>query len=218
MKNFNPRPPCGGRLQTTKIYLLSGGFQSTSPVWRTTNGPIQLVFFKQISIHVPRVEDDQIIVTIVELKFISIHVPRVEGDINISLSRYYLTHFNPRPPCGGRLLMMLHSLQTYNFNPRPPCGGRRRLSVSASIISDFNPRPPCGGRPVTAIPVSAATYFNPRPPCGGRRLPLQLILQSEEFQSTSPVWRTTTCSITFHPSAIRISIHVPRVEDDFTKI
>ena len=40
-----------------------------------------------------------------------------------------LTHFNPRPPCGGRRAggRPADKEETY-FNPRPPCGGRRRSS------------------------------------------------------------------------------------------
>ena len=78
--NFNPRPPCGGRLsplsrpnrkplfqstssvwRTTKIDgFFSPGmkFQSTSSVWRTTHGQVIDVAFASISIHVLRVEDD----------------------------------------------------------------------------------------------------------------------------------------------------------------
>ena len=38
--NFNPRPPCGGRLQDVNPLTGSLEFQSTSSVWRTTtHGP-----------------------------------------------------------------------------------------------------------------------------------------------------------------------------------
>ena len=100
-------------------------FQSTSPVWRTTMSIDGQTIVKQISIHVPRVEDD--------------------ADTR--------------------------KQQTYR------------------------------------------KHFNPRPPCGGRRFKLYLVREDDEFQSTSPVWRTT-CR--HPPSAVVgvISIHVPRVEDD----
>ena len=57
-------------------------------------------------------------------------------------------------------------------------------------------------------------YFNPRPPCGGRRPHLLCIVNAILFQSTSPVWRTTM-QMTGVESSELISIHVPRVEDDF---
>ena len=34
--------------------------------------------------------------------WISIHVPRVEDDTLIVFARRLINHFNPRPPCGGR--------------------------------------------------------------------------------------------------------------------
>ena len=34
--DFNPRPPCGGRLRLWGCFLTRAGFQSTSSVWRTT--------------------------------------------------------------------------------------------------------------------------------------------------------------------------------------
>ena len=37
-----------------------------------------------------------------------------------------------------------------------------------------------------------SVYFNPRPPCGGRLRFRRVEKEAGEFQSTSPVWRTTT--------------------------
>ena len=56
-----------------------------------------------ISIHVPRVEDDLVVVAVINAFHISIHVPRVEDDILLYVLSFRRTDFNPRPPCGGRL-------------------------------------------------------------------------------------------------------------------
>ena len=56
------------------------GFQSTSPVWRTTLGDMVGIYTETISIHVPRVEDD----------------------LRRLVSGEGADNFNPRPPCGGR--------------------------------------------------------------------------------------------------------------------
>ena len=100
---FNPRPPCGGRRRGRLISQQVCIFQSTSPVWRTTpdppNIPVDLDEFqstspvwrttkikkpkgtiKYISIHVPRVEDDETRSAKENAYRISIHVPRVEDD------------------------------------------------------------------------------------------------------------------------------------------
>ena len=64
------------------------------------------------------------------------------------------------------------------------------------------------------IDVPRRYNFNPRPPCGGRRMITAHSPSLPKFQSTSPVWRTTfLIRSTVKPK--RISIHVPRVEDDF---
>ena len=86
-----------------------------------------------------------------------------------SLSPFDRACFNPRPPCGGRPFCVPPNAYPRSFNPRPPCGGRRERSVFCGCKISFNPRPPCGGRPMCV----------PESPAGG------------EFQSTSPVWRTT---------------------------
>ena len=78
---------------------------------------------------------------------------------------------------------------------------------------NFNPRPPCGGRLNRIGERSKHINFNPRPPCGGRLCDYRWDGEIVEFQSTSPVWRTTQEKIRTSV-AMYISIHVPRVEDD----
>ena len=56
--HFNPRPPCGGRLERLDARVASIEFQSTSPVRGTTPAACVHVAVRQISIHVPRAGDD----------------------------------------------------------------------------------------------------------------------------------------------------------------
>ena len=78
------------------------GFQSTSSVWRTTEGGTYPYFDTEISIHVLRVEDDRPGGSDRGSALISIHVLRVEDDLGLGLSAGQHIYFNPRPPCGGR--------------------------------------------------------------------------------------------------------------------
>ena len=79
-------------------------------------------------------------------------------------------YFNPRSPCGERLVNeIMHNLEIYisihaprvgsddivrekhpprnYFNPRSPCGERRSGDVISLLLeSNFNPRSPCGER------------------------------------------------------------------------
>ena len=101
-------------------------------------------------------------------------------------------HFNPRAPCGARLLPFFLAISSYNFNPRAPCGAR--LSDTKGHFachSNFNPRAPCGARQQgrkkehkkEQISIHAPRAgrdntqeggfksrrdFNPRAPCGAR--------------------------------------------------
>ena len=83
VSNFNPRPPCGGRLLYGIAWASQRQFQSTSSVWRTTKCRCFSSKSQKISIHVLRGEDD-----------------RGESD-----GRRPARDFNPRPPCGGRLFV-----------------------------------------------------------------------------------------------------------------
>ncbi len=102
--NFNPRPPCGGRRCSRAGGRKWAGFQSTSSVWRTT---LLSWVFCQIS---PEFQSTSSVwrTTLVAVALlgrvgISIHVLRVEDDEPLVTQIPNVPHFNPRPPCGGRL-------------------------------------------------------------------------------------------------------------------
>ena len=79
-------------------------------------------------------------------------------------------YFNPRPPCGGRLLRLIHPELYDEFQSTSSVWRTTsRQRCSPSFPMDFNPRPPCGGRPNSSMSFAAST----------------------SFQSTSSVWRTT---------------------------
>ena len=55
--------------------------------------------------------------------------------------------FNPRAPCGARLLdIVLPPMSLSLFNPRAPCGARRWQRGCILFMMIFNPRAPCGAR------------------------------------------------------------------------
>ena len=220
-RKFQSTSPVRGTTRCfLRLFVIINLFQSTSPVRGTTGISERINPFLPISIHVPRAGDD---FTCPPLRFTSVH-------------------FNPRPPCGGRLADFLKVVAGIdNFNPRPPCGGRLLPGNLGRLVLDFNPRPPCGGR--RAHPGAAARrppHFNPRPPCGGRRTITSLGGCQYSFQSTSPVRGTTSQAFFwryraphFNPRppcggrllkhffgviAHRISIHVPRAGDDIITV
>ncbi len=48
----------------------------------------------------------------------------MEGDLIIPQASTKVKHFNPLPPCGGRLSEHPSTFLAMYFNPLPPCGGR----------------------------------------------------------------------------------------------
>ena len=97
-KNFNPRPPHGGRHSTQYKSLNRCRFQSTPPTRRATRLPGN-----------PRVE-----------ALISIHAPHTEGDGRERMRRFRMNYFNPRPPHGGRPREIGSCLPLSSFQSTPP--------------------------------------------------------------------------------------------------
>ena len=151
-------------------------FQSTSPVWRTTFLIRSPVKPKRISIHVPRVEDDRV-------PACTTNSPR---------------YFNPRPPCGGRLAIS-ESIEYFAlFQSTSPVWRTTTMTVNTAgmiMISIHVPRVEDDN--YFFVYVLTVQYFNPRPPCGGRLTRAVDNYAGIEFQSTSPVWRTTAFQFRF---------------------
>ena len=152
--NFNPRPPCGGRHGELDYIVKRWIFQSTSPVWRTTTHRAPYSSVKHISIHVPRVEDDNspCAVLISKTYFnprppcggrrdsdnradfskrISIHVPRVEDDDKLSWRSPPFTLFQSTSPVWRTtgFQQLIERLFVISIHV-PPCGGRQRINIA----------------------------------------------------------------------------------------
>ena len=145
---FNPRTPCGVRL-LSKIPL--GGYGRFNP--RTPRGvrPLRAVFagrFRRFqSTHSLR-SATPVVADLAAFEVVSIHALLAECDKGGSHEPGSTGSFNPRTPCGVRLLVdvirisnaevSIHALlaecdpfrhagtvRVYCFNPRTPCGVRR---------------------------------------------------------------------------------------------
>ena len=215
--DFNPRAPCGARLQLSPLPMYGSGisihaprvgrdsgrrlaalrtttFQSTRPVWgattRTTGRACRHGQFQSTR---------------------PVWGATRAGSLSLSLS----TYFNPRAPCGARPERPgIGAMVASDFNPRAPCGARpgdhRRLAPAVY----FNPRAPCGARRFSAQSAQKDTQnFNPRAPCGARPVEINFSTYVELFQSTRPVWGATP-SARVVDQKCRISIHAPRVGRD----
>ena len=193
MKDFNPRPPRGGRppstLRTTRIAV----FQSTPPARGATGGCKR--------------RDNT------ETK-ISIHAPREGGDVNFGIEKKVYYYFNPRPPRGGRLPAAVPAQADVDFNPRPPRGGRLGCGSWNRTSSLFQSTPPARGATKHGQKQRPGQRnFNPRPPRGGRLYSTFTPRFAALFQSTPPARGATNREAT--PCGVKgISIHAPREGGD----
>ena len=140
---------------------------------------------------------------------ISIHAPHAGSDKHGHTWFRKLYDFNPRSPCGERLLIIGYRHVTHNFNPRSPCGERHSAFLRASFTSSFQSTLPMRGathcktvstrfflfqstlpmRGATAYPIKApsiAPNFNPRSPCGERPSTLHGRREGIYFNPRSP--------------------------------
>ena len=154
MIHFNPRSPCGERPDCVPRHLDRVRFQSTLPVrgatlleclkvtWHTqfqSTLPVrgatlilfaanQVCYIFQSTLPVRGATRSNLVGS--RFWTISIHAPRAGSDRSMPLSRMTCRYFNPRSPCGERLLgFLLLITSPKNFNPRSPCGERHFKNV-----------------------------------------------------------------------------------------
>ena len=95
--------------------------------------------------------------------------------------------FNPRTPCGVRLLISTHFTATLDFNPRTPCGVRRCDFVCCSVHFYFNPRTPCGVRQIGGRKGDLLEIFQSTHPLRGATIGNLTGAAFGSFQSTHPL-------------------------------
>ena len=196
--NFNPRTPCGVRRRISPISLVGLIFQSTHPVRGATNvaHPGSREHIKFQSTHPVRGATDDM----AEMLFaqaISIHAPRAGCDPQAATSPWMQRYFNPRTPCGVRLVCQRMIDAAAGFQSTHPVrGATAGPPVLPAHPINFNPRTPCGVRPTScSASCRTITYFNPRTPCGVRQTNADVIAANKAFQSTHPV-RGATANLT----------------------
>ncbi len=185
--DFNPRPPYGGRPASSAASPAPVKFQSTPSIRRATDdhpaddGGDEFQSTPSIR------RATQARVRPFGHRLISIHALHTEGD-------------GLRAGRGQRVRISIHALHTEgdrfsgwptaytsNFNPRPPYGGRHDdPAFVPCVMFDFNPRPPYGGRRPRGYGRDRTWDFNPRPPYGGRPPPRAATTTGTNFNPRPP--------------------------------
>ena len=166
------------------------------PVWGTTCCHDEIVIGLFVSIHAPHAGRDSMDSVSICSVFVSIHAPRVGRDSRSAPPSALPPRFNPRAPCGARLVMCRarvrdtvlqstrpmrgatcvssgYGIHTRRFNPRAPCRARPFLHQVSYLIADVSIHAPHAGRDAARHRImTALRCFNPRAPCGARLRPL----------------------------------------------
>ena len=119
--------------------------------------------------------------------------------------------FNPRPPRGGRPVLLDRVQVVFNFNPRPPARGATWTPHPAAPRFTFQSTPPArGGDLDDAGGGAALAQFQSTPPReGGDCFALVFTWNDEHFNPRPPA-RGATAAIVIVWLIINISIHAPR--------
>ena len=80
------------------------------------------------------------------LNDISIHAPRAGGDSEQMPALHDIWKFQSTPPVRGATMTAIQSLiRDADFNPRPPCGGRLLYTGVVTVLPLFQSTPPVRG-------------------------------------------------------------------------
>ena len=145
---FNPRPPCGGRLEAFTFRHGQLAFQSTPPVWGATRWQGRLMESCSFQSTPP------VWGATAQLQWggleiaISIHAPRVGGD-----------------KIGGRAVILMDLFQS-----TPPVWGATRRLTASAVRCRFQSTPPVWGATGKANVLSHIYLFQSTPPVWGATL------------------------------------------------
>ena len=168
--NFNPRAPCGAR-QTSVVWISGGKEISThAPLaGRDRGGAIAPPLYFFISTHAPLAGRDKQGKKHTCDTGISTHAPLAGRDRGVFLLLHAVIISTHAPLAGRDRACSLRLKQFQNFNPRAPCGARLINAVKVSCRDGFQPTRPLRGATVRhGAGGGVKRYFNPRAPCGAR--------------------------------------------------
>ena len=185
---FNPRAPCGARLETACHRMYNEAFQSTRPVRGATRraalaGAVRCSFN-----------------------------PRAPCGArpHPTAATYTSTGFNPRAPCGARQWGLYTVVNKKGFNPRAPCGARRRGTWAISEEDKFQSTRPVRGATRPEYDSVQSEFVSIHAPRAGRDMIIcSLWGRLGWFQSTRPVRGATRHSTRESGGFLRFNPRAP---------
>ena len=206
--SFNPRTPCGVRLEGRKLAtmdnivsihallaecdppdgchaLCTGSFNPRTPCGvRQSWSPNRSPESRFQSTHSLR-SATSLSPSWAPDEPVSIHALLAECDSGKSGVTRPAESFNPRTPCGVRPTSFRTSMLVIPFQSTHSLrSATMRRFLPRSQTWRFNPRTPCGVRQCGFRHDDAGSGFNPRTPCGVRRCDIASVARVDGFQST----------------------------------
>ena len=90
---------------------------------------------------------------------ISIHAPHAGRDTASRRAKAPPSwYFNPRAPCGARLVLIAWTGAMVYFNPRAPCGARQRLQEHIDEVEKFQSTRPMRGATAKVYKITLHTF------------------------------------------------------------
>ena len=164
---------------------------------------------------------------------VSIHALLAESDMIRMSTRLPVSCFNPRPPCGERLVgvrkdlwrseVSIHALLAesdydlvkskdprQSFNPRPPCGERHNVSVTLKTNTMVSIHALLAESDSSKeISGAVESSFNPRPPCGERLPQRYMLLINHASEALRQLHEDGTSHTVFSSSYLVVNLRFP---------
>ena len=144
--HFNPRAPCGARRRLPIQVIMDVKFQPTRPLRGAT-----------VAKHTNNLDEK-----------ISTHAPLAGRDFAVSTFVLTLLYFNPRAPCGARLVNDFDVDSDTLFQPTRPLRGATSLSTSMTKLSTFQPTRPLRGATIRIDLLNLFCRISTHAPLAGR--------------------------------------------------
>ena len=183
--SFNPRTPCGVRLDFNPPFYVPTMFQSTHSLRSATRRSFSGSDAQSVSIHALLAECDFYRICHAEQRPVSIHALLAECDQYVLADWRGGKSFNPRTPCGVRHVSRHASSMASRFQSTHSL--RSATSLSSSWQRQFEVSihallAECDS--ATLPPNTHLNSFNPRTPCGVRQKYVDAKFEEILFQST----------------------------------
>ena len=169
-RHFNPRSPCGERRVPVKASSTATGISIHAPLAGSDAVRQAIVDRVGISIHAPLAGSDPAGRPEIRRARFQSTLPLRGATHGFSIGQIQFPHFNPRSPCGERLVPRVCNAIIRIFQSTLPLRG---ATVSAGQRSDVEAisihAPLAGSDPAGLWLHLCGKHFNPRSPCGERR-------------------------------------------------